>query len=140
MIALGLCSLTGSFLAGMPVTGSFTRTALNNACNVKTPLGGLFTVLFVLSALGLLTQTFYFIPKCVLAGVIIMAVLSMIEFDLIYQIWRTKRGLMRHLRKLQHCLSSNCSIFKAWTSFPFYPPWLHAWSLAWTTALSWASS
>lgn len=94
MIALGLCSLTGSFLAGMPVTGSFTRTALNNACNVKTPLGGLFTVAFVLSALGLLTQTFYYIPKAVLAGVIIMAVLSMIEYDLIYQIWRTKSELM----------------------------------------------
>lgn len=90
-MALGLCSLTGSFFGGMPVTGSFTRTALNNACNVKTPLGGLFTVTFVLAALGLLTQTFFFIPKCVLAGVIIMAVLSMIEYDLIYQIWRTKR-------------------------------------------------
>lgn len=78
----------------MPVTGSFTRTALNNASNVKTPLGGLFTVAFVLAALGLLTQTFYFIPKSVLAGVIIMAVLSMIEFDLIHQIWVTKSELM----------------------------------------------
>lgn len=91
MIALGLCSLSGSFLGGMPVTGSFTRTALNFASNVKTPLGGLFTVSFVLAALGLLTQTFYYIPKAVLAGVIIMAVLSMIEYDLIAQIWITKR-------------------------------------------------
>lgn len=91
MIALGLCSIAGSFLSGMPVTGSFTRTALNNASNVKTPLGGLFTVAIVLSALGLLTDTFYFIPKAVLAGVIIIAVLSMIDYELIRELWKTKR-------------------------------------------------
>lgn len=105
MIALGVCSLSGSFLAGMPVTGSFTRTALNNACNVKTPLGGLFTVAFVMSALGLLTQTFYFIPKAVLAGVIILAVLSMIEYDLIYQIWRTKSELANFLKSYKQLIN-----------------------------------
>ncbi|KMQ95241.1 sodium-independent sulfate anion transporter [Lasius niger] len=43
MIALGVCNIFGSFVRSMPVTGSFTRTAVNHASGVKTPLGGIFT-------------------------------------------------------------------------------------------------
>uniref|UniRef100_A0A1A9VJ16 STAS domain-containing protein n=1 Tax=Glossina austeni TaxID=7395 RepID=A0A1A9VJ16_GLOAU len=41
MVALGMCNILASFVSSMPVTGSFTRTAVNNASGVKTPLGGL---------------------------------------------------------------------------------------------------
>lgn len=43
MIALGISNIMGSFVRSMPVTGSFTRTAVNNASGVRTPAGGLFT-------------------------------------------------------------------------------------------------
>lgn len=43
MIALGLGNMIGSFVRSMPVTGSFTRTAVNNASGVRTPAGGIFT-------------------------------------------------------------------------------------------------
>lgn len=43
MIALGLSNIAGSFVRSMPVTGSFTRTAVNNASGVRTPAGGIFT-------------------------------------------------------------------------------------------------
>lgn len=43
MIALGVCNIFGSFVRSMPVTGSFTRTAVNHASGVRTPLGGIFT-------------------------------------------------------------------------------------------------
>uniref|UniRef100_A0A1A9Z7M2 SLC26A/SulP transporter domain-containing protein n=1 Tax=Glossina pallidipes TaxID=7398 RepID=A0A1A9Z7M2_GLOPL len=38
MVALGMCNILASFVSSMPVTGSFTRTAVNNASGVKTPL------------------------------------------------------------------------------------------------------
>lgn len=75
----------------MPTTGSFTRTAVNNTSGVRTTLGGLITGSMVLLALGLLTQTFYYIPKAVLAAVIISAMIFMIEFEVAVTIWRTKR-------------------------------------------------
>lgn len=90
LIALGMSSMMGSFVSGMPVTGSFTRTALNDASGVRTPFGGIFTSVLVLLALGLLTGTFYYIPKPVLAGVILVAVLSMIEYSTIPYLWKTK--------------------------------------------------
>lgn len=43
MLTLGLCNVVGSFFHSMPVTGSFSRSAVNNASGVKTPLGGIYT-------------------------------------------------------------------------------------------------
>ena len=41
--ALGLGNLVNSFFRAYPITGSFSRTAVNNASNVQTPLAGLIT-------------------------------------------------------------------------------------------------
>lgn len=75
----------------MPTTGSFTRTAVNNTSGVRTTLGGIFTGSLVLLALGLLTQSFYYIPKAILAAVIISAMIFMIEVEVASELWRTKR-------------------------------------------------
>lgn len=89
MLALGLCNVVGSFVRSMPVTGSFTRTAVNNASGVKTTLGGLLTGSMVLLALGLLTSTFFYIPKATLAAVVICAMFYLFDFDAIVTLWRT---------------------------------------------------
>lgn len=43
MFTLGICNLIGSLFSSMPVNGSFSRSAVNNASGVKTPFGGLYT-------------------------------------------------------------------------------------------------
>lgn len=91
MIALGLCNVAGSFTASIPTTASFARTAINSSSGVETPFGGVFTGLLVLSALGLLTEYFYYIPKATLAAVIIAAMVFMIEYRAVAEMWRTKR-------------------------------------------------
>ncbi|XP_013113761.2 sodium-independent sulfate anion transporter isoform X1 [Stomoxys calcitrans] len=91
MIALGMCNIMGSFVSSMPVTGSFTRTAVNNASGVKTPLGGAVTGALVLMALAFLTKTFYFIPKCTLASIIIAAMVSLVELDKVRDTWKAKK-------------------------------------------------
>ena len=40
LIALGITNILNSFVSGFPVTGSFSRTAVNSQSGVKTPLGG----------------------------------------------------------------------------------------------------
>ncbi|XP_076646092.1 sodium-independent sulfate anion transporter isoform X5 [Halictus rubicundus] len=91
MFALGLCNIFGSLVRSMPATGSFTRTAVNNASGVKTPMGGLITGCLVLLACGLLTSTFEFIPKATLASVIIVAMYYMFELRIFGVLWRTKK-------------------------------------------------
>lgn len=63
LMTLGICNVFGSCASSMPVTGSFSRSAVNHASGVKTPMGGLYTGLLILLALTLLTPYFYFIPK-----------------------------------------------------------------------------
>ncbi|XP_012285866.1 sodium-independent sulfate anion transporter isoform X2 [Orussus abietinus] len=91
MLALGLTNILGSFVRSMPVTGSFTRTAVNHASGVRTPLGGFFTGALVLLAAGLLTSTFRFIPKATLAGVITCAMYYMLDFKTYMLLWRAKK-------------------------------------------------
>lgn len=97
MLALGMCNLFGSFFQSMPVTGSFTRTAVNNASGVRTTLGGIVTGGLVLLSLGYLTSSFRFIPKSTLAAVIICAMIGLVDKEDIKEIWRSKR--------MYHCVN-----------------------------------
>ena len=75
----------------MPVTGSFSRSAVNHSSGVRTPFGGIYTGLVVILALNVLTPYFYYIPKAALAAVIISAVIFMIEYEVLAPMWRSKR-------------------------------------------------
>ncbi|XP_017855636.1 PREDICTED: sodium-independent sulfate anion transporter isoform X1 [Drosophila arizonae] len=91
MIALGFCNLFSSFFSSIPITGSFARSAINNASGVRTPLGGAFTGILILLSLAFLTQVFAYLPKATLAAIIISAMLFMVEYDTIAEIWRAKK-------------------------------------------------
>ncbi|RZB40509.1 Sulfate transp domain containing protein [Asbolus verrucosus] len=91
MIALGIANLLGSFADSMPVTGSFTRTAVNNASGAKTNIAAVFTGLTILMALKFLTSTFYYIPKATLAAVIMCAMFYLFDFDAFAVFWKNNR-------------------------------------------------
>jgi len=91
MIALGACNIIGSFFSSMPTTGSFSRTAVNCASGVKTQAGGLFTGALVMVCLACLMEYCAFIPKAVLAAVIMTAVIFSVEHHVIHPIWNSKR-------------------------------------------------
>lgn len=90
MISLGVSNIFGSCFRSMPVTGSFTRTAVNNASGVCTPLGGLVTGGLVLLALAFLTDAFYYIPKATLAAVVICAMVFLFEYESFFLLWKSK--------------------------------------------------
>lgn len=90
MIALGVCNFLGSFVGSMPVTGSFSRTAVNAASGVKTTLSGVYAGGLVILALAMLMPFCAYIPKASLAAVIISAALCNVEYHIIKPMWRTK--------------------------------------------------
>uniref|UniRef100_A0A1I8N9R7 STAS domain-containing protein n=1 Tax=Musca domestica TaxID=7370 RepID=A0A1I8N9R7_MUSDO len=91
MIALGCCNILSSFFSSMPITGSFTRTSINHSSGVQTTMGGAATGVLVLMALAFLTTTFSYIPKATLAAIIISAMIFMVEYERIYEIWKSKK-------------------------------------------------
>ncbi|XP_035777855.1 sodium-independent sulfate anion transporter-like isoform X1 [Anopheles albimanus] len=92
LIAIGLANIANSFVQGFPGTGSLSRSAVNNASGVRTPLGNIYTMALVVLSLLFFTPYFSYIPKASLAAVIIAAVVFMVEVKVVKPMWRTKKS------------------------------------------------
>uniref|UniRef100_U5EHL8 Putative sulfate/bicarbonate/oxalate exchanger sat-1 n=1 Tax=Corethrella appendiculata TaxID=1370023 RepID=U5EHL8_9DIPT len=92
LIAIGLANIANSFVQGFPGTGSLSRSAVNNASGVRTPLGNIYTGALVLLSLLFFTPYFSYIPKATLASIIIAAVVFMVEVKVVKPMWRTKKS------------------------------------------------
>ena len=91
MVALGLSNFLGSFVSAFPVSGSFSRSAVNHFSGVRTPLGGIITGCLVLMALATLAPFFEMIPQTALSSIIIAAVAPMIKFSDLFVIFRSNK-------------------------------------------------
>jgi SulP family sulfate permease len=87
LIGQGLAKVSAAFSHAMPVSGSFSRSALNLAAGARTGMSSVFTALAVLLTLLFFTPYLYHLPKPVLAGIIMMAVISLINFTTIKDAW-----------------------------------------------------
>ncbi|XP_022162658.1 sodium-independent sulfate anion transporter-like [Myzus persicae] len=92
LLAIGLCNIGNSFFHALPCTGSFSRSAVNAASGVRTPMGGFYSGILVIVALLFCTPYFYYIPKSALAAVIIAAVIFMVEIRVVKPIYRSKKS------------------------------------------------
>lgn len=86
----GVANFFNSFFHSMGVGGAMSRTAVNSACKVKSPLSGLVTMAVVLISIYELVETLYWIPKATLAAIIICAVWPLISSpSTFYSYWKT---------------------------------------------------
>jgi len=91
LIGQGLAKIAASLCHSMPVSGSFSRSALNLATNAQTAFSSVVSAIFVLLTLMFFTTLLYHLPKPVLAAVIIMAVIGLINFKAIFNSWKASR-------------------------------------------------
>ena len=88
LIALGAANIGGSLFQSFPVTGSFSRTAINFETGAKTGLAGIFSALVVALTLLFLTPLFYYLPNAVLGAIIIVAVFGLIDYKEFKRLWK----------------------------------------------------
>ena len=74
-----------------PVSGSFSRSAVNFNAGARTGMSAVFTGLIVLLTLLFLTPLLYHLPQAALAAVIIMAVVGLINFGAIKHAWHANK-------------------------------------------------
>ena len=91
LIGQGLAKIAASFNHTMPVSGSFSRSALNLSAGAKTGLSSIFTAIAVLLTLLVLTPLLHQLPKPTLAAVIILAVISLLNFKIFREAWNASR-------------------------------------------------
>ena len=95
--ALGVANLAGSLFQAFPVTGGFSRTAVNDQAGAHSQLASIVSAGVIAVTLIALTPLFYYLPKAVLAAIIVVAVASLVDVKGARQLWRVDRrdfGLM----------------------------------------------
>lgn len=91
LVGQGLANIIGSLSHCFPVSGSFSRSAVNINAGAVTGMSSVFAGLLVLLTLLFLTPLLYHLPQAVLAAVIIMAVAGLINFGAIHHAWQANR-------------------------------------------------
>jgi SulP family sulfate permease len=91
LIGQGLSNLASSFFQGYPVSGSFSRSAVNISAGAVTGFSSVITGLVVGITLLFLTPLLYHLPQATLAAVIITAVINLIKFNPIKYAWKVQK-------------------------------------------------
>ena len=81
LVALGMCNIAVSFLRGYPVTGSFSRTAVNGDSGARSPFASMTCALVVGGALVLLTNYLKYLPKVVLATIVLISIVKLVDVE-----------------------------------------------------------
>jgi sulfate permease, SulP family len=76
---LGLANVAAGFFSGYPVTGGFSRSAVNYQAGARTGLATIITALLILVTLFAFTGLFHYLPTAVLAAIIMVAVYGLID-------------------------------------------------------------
>ncbi|MBW3468431.1 SulP family inorganic anion transporter [Arthrospiribacter ruber] len=92
LIALGIANFGAAFFRGYPVTGGFSRTAVNNESGAKTTMASIISALLIVLTLLFFTGLFYHLPSAILAAVVLVAVSGLIDFKEPIHLWKKDKA------------------------------------------------
>ena len=90
LIGQGVANILGAFGQSFPVSGSFSRSAVNLQSGAVTGLSSVFTSVTVGIVLLFFTPLLYYLPQAVLAAVIMMAVIGLINVSGFIHAWKAQ--------------------------------------------------
>jgi sulfate transporter 4 len=91
LFGLGMANFAGAMFQSYPVTGSFSRSAVNHDSGAKTGLAGIITATVVGFVLLVLTPVFEKIPTAVLGAIVIAGVIGLFDYPEAIYLWKVHR-------------------------------------------------
>ncbi len=91
LIGLGAANLASGLFGGYPVTGGFSRTAVNATAGARTPLASIVTAVVVAATIAFLTPLLSSLPNAALGAIIIMAVVGLVDVREMRHIAKVKK-------------------------------------------------
>lgn len=91
LIGQGLAKITSGFSGAFPVSGSFSRSALNLYAGATSAWASLIAVLCVLFSLLFLMDFVYYLPQSVLAAMIMVPVFNLLDPGAFRRLFRISR-------------------------------------------------
>jgi len=92
LVGIGVANIGAALSGGFPVTGGFSRSSVNFEAGANTPLASVITALLVALTVVFLTPLFYYLPKAVLASIIMVAVLTLVDFKTLKGSWNYSKS------------------------------------------------
>ena len=91
LIAIGSSNILGGLFQSLPVSSSFSRSAIAEQAGAKTSLNNIFAGLLILLTLLFLTSLFEILPEPLLGAIIVVSVSSLIDIKELRFLINTKR-------------------------------------------------
>jgi MFS superfamily sulfate permease-like transporter len=91
LIGQGLANIAGAVGQSYPISGSFSRSAVNLQAGGVTGLSNVLSSVIVAITLLFLTPLLYHLPQAVLAAIIMMAVVGLLNVKTFYHVLRTQK-------------------------------------------------
>jgi sulfate transporter 4 len=91
LIGMGMANFMGAMFGAYPVTGSFSRSAVNNESGAQSGVSGMVTATIVAFVLLFLTPVFEQLPQAVLGAIVISGVLGLLDYDEAMYLWRVHK-------------------------------------------------
>jgi len=91
LVGQGLSNITSGLYGAYPVSGSFSRSAVNIDAGARTGFSSIVTGIVVGITLLFLTPLLYHLPQATLASVIIMAVIGLVKIEPIKHAWQAEK-------------------------------------------------
>jgi high affinity sulfate transporter 1 len=89
--AVGIANMVGGLFGAMPGSGSASRGAAAQAAGMRTQAAQLFAATSIAVVLIFGSSLLYYMPTSVLAAIVIVAVVSLIDYKLLTHLFRTRR-------------------------------------------------
>lgn len=91
LIGLGVANIVASMSQAYPVTGSFSRSAVNSASGAQSGVSGIVTAFLVGIVLLLLTDVFEYMPLAVLSAIVISGVINLFDYTEAIYLWKVHK-------------------------------------------------
>lgn len=91
LVGQGLANLAAGLTQAFPVSGSFSRSAVNLDAGARSGFASVVTAMLVLVTLLAFTPLLYHLPQAVLAAVIMLAVVNLVNIGAMRHAWQAHR-------------------------------------------------
>ena len=91
LIGQGIANIGVSVFGGIPVTGLIARSSVNILAGAKTRRAAIFQSLIILTIVFLYPKIIEIIPTAVLAGILLAAAITMVNFRQVLELWKIDR-------------------------------------------------
>lgn len=91
LIAVGMSNIFGSFFQSVPISGSFSRSAINDQTGACTPMSNAVAAALIALTLLFATHLFEHLPIPILASIIILAAVGLVNVEEVRLLIHMKR-------------------------------------------------